>query len=334
MSKQVEICEALQKELQAGVYPEKSRFPSEGELADRFGVSTITVNKAVGLLIQKGYLARSGSRRGGTVVKSCRIFPKALIGIVNDFQSTFHSRIVTGAMNAAWNAGYGLFPLPYDPKSMEMWTRQLNAEIIAGILTVSSTRLTVPLPVIYIDKTNFDHFPELCQVRCDSYSGGRKIAELLLREGHREIVYYCSGQEAIEDVSRRRGFIDRLGEAGVPDPESRIFSASSGSLHCLCRALEEELRRFPGLTALACETDPYAFDMLRAGRKLGIDVGGKIRLTGFGNVREIQALFPFPTIEQHPEETGYRACLRLLELMEKPEAPPFVEELPVELIVP
>ena len=59
-----------------------------------------------------------------------------------------------------------------------------------------------------------------------------------------------------------------------------------------------------------------------------------IRLTGFGNVREIQALFPFPTVEQHPEETGYRACLKLLELMEKPETPPFVEELPVELIVP
>jgi len=37
---------------------------------------------------------------------------------------------------------------------------------------------------------------------------------------------------------------------------------------------------------------------------------------------------------ERPEETGYRACLKLIELMEKPETPPFVEELPVELIVP
>jgi len=334
LSKQFEIGEALRKELENGVYPEGSRFPSEGELADRFGVSTITVNKAVGLLIQKGYLARSGSRRSGTVVKCCRIFPRAMIGIINDFNCSFHSLIVMGVMNAACQRGYALCPFPYDPDALGNWMRQLNNESIVGVLSISAIKFSCSLPVVYIDKNDRNH--DSYQVRCDSYSGGRMIADLLLKEGHRNIVYYSNNYEPLEDVPRRRGFVDRLREAGISAPESRIFSASSSSLHGVCRALEEERRRFPDFTALACETDPLAFDMLRAGRKLGIDVGGKIRLTGFGNVREIQNLFPFPTIEQHPEETGFRACLKLIDLLENPDkkTAPFVDELPVELIVP
>ena len=334
MSKQIEIGEALRKELESGAYPGGSRFPSEGELADRFGVSSITVNKAVGLLIQKGYLARSGSRRGGTVVKCCRIFPRALIGIINDLHSSFHSLIVMGAMNAASQRGYGLCSFPYDPEALGNWMRQLNNESIVGVLSISSIRFNYPLPVVYIDQNDRNH--DLYQVRCDSYSGGRMIADLLLKEGHRNIVYYSNNYDPLEDVPRCQGFADRLREAGISAPESRFFSASSLSLHCVCLALEEARRRFPGFTAIACDNDNYAFDMLRAGRKLGIDVGGKIRLTGFGNVPEIQELFPFPTIEQHPEETGFRACLKLIGLLENPDkkTAPFVDELPVELIVP
>lgn len=335
MNKYTEISMTLQDELQNGVYPAQSRFPSEGELADRFAVSTITVNRAVERLVQLGFLERSGSRRGGTVVRAGKKFPRGLIGIVTDLGTSFHNRVMAGAMSAAYNDNYALCPLPYDPDLMEMWLKQLKeGSSVAGILTLSAIRLTVPLPTVYIDKTNLDHYHDLCQVRCDSYSGGKMIADFLLREGHREIVYFHIGTESLEDVPRRHGFLNRLREAGIPSPESRIFSVPTNSTHSYCRALETARRRFPDFSALACETDYDAFEMLRAGRKINMDIGRKIRLTGFGNVQEIQRLTAFPTIEQHPEETGYRACLKLLEMLHSPakQAVPFLEELPVELI--
>lgn len=47
--------------LAAGKYPGGTRFPSEYELAERFGVHKITANKAVSLLVNE-HLLKRGSR--------------------------------------------------------------------------------------------------------------------------------------------------------------------------------------------------------------------------------------------------------------------------------
>ena len=60
----------LRRKIQTGEYQPSMRLPSEAELAAQFGVSTITVKKAVLNLVEQGLLKRKQGK--GTFV----VFPK------------------------------------------------------------------------------------------------------------------------------------------------------------------------------------------------------------------------------------------------------------------
>lgn len=61
------VFEALKSDLVNGKYAVGSLFPTENELESRFGVSKITVRKAVELLVEEGYLFKQ-SGVGTTVI--------------------------------------------------------------------------------------------------------------------------------------------------------------------------------------------------------------------------------------------------------------------------
>lgn len=59
----VRIADELREDLVAGRYPVGGPFPSIGELAQRFGAAKMTVDRAVDVLRNEGYLeSRQGSR--------------------------------------------------------------------------------------------------------------------------------------------------------------------------------------------------------------------------------------------------------------------------------
>ena len=53
-----QVEEMLRRKIQTGEYQPSMRLPSEAELAAQFGVSTITVKKAVLNLVEQGLLKR------------------------------------------------------------------------------------------------------------------------------------------------------------------------------------------------------------------------------------------------------------------------------------
>ncbi|MFR6103144.1 MAG: GntR family transcriptional regulator [Christensenellales bacterium] len=65
-----QVEEMLRRKIQTGEYQPSMRLPSEAELAAQFGVSTITVKKAVLNLVEQGLLKRKQGK--GTFV----VFPK------------------------------------------------------------------------------------------------------------------------------------------------------------------------------------------------------------------------------------------------------------------
>lgn len=77
MSKYQELRQILAAEIAAGRYPPGSRFPTDHELCDRFGVSRHTVRDAIRDLQRRGTLAR---RRGsGTLVSALLEGPGAWV---------------------------------------------------------------------------------------------------------------------------------------------------------------------------------------------------------------------------------------------------------------
>jgi GntR family transcriptional regulator len=63
------ICEALQHQI--GTLPQSSLLPSEHDLAQRFGVSRVTIRRALGLLERSGLVSRQRGR--GTTVSPPKI---------------------------------------------------------------------------------------------------------------------------------------------------------------------------------------------------------------------------------------------------------------------
>ena len=66
-----QLIRKLRNDIAAGVYPVHSRIPSEQELCDAYGVSRVTVRKALAVLTQEGLLKRHQGK--GTFVGLPRI---------------------------------------------------------------------------------------------------------------------------------------------------------------------------------------------------------------------------------------------------------------------
>ena len=64
---------ALERALDRGALSKGDRLPAERELAERFGVSRMTLRQALGALEQRGRLRRSKGRYGGTFVTDPRL---------------------------------------------------------------------------------------------------------------------------------------------------------------------------------------------------------------------------------------------------------------------
>lgn len=67
----IQIKDYIRLNIQAGVFPENSRIPSERQLAEQFQVSRLTVSKAINELIQDGLLHSHVGK--GTFVSSTKI---------------------------------------------------------------------------------------------------------------------------------------------------------------------------------------------------------------------------------------------------------------------
>ncbi len=331
MTKQDQITLVLRDEIRQGKYPVSSKLPSEQELSDRFAASTITVNKAVGILVQQGYLERSESSRGGTRVKNPTPFPDGNIYFLTELKINFCAEIVSGAVKQAALRNYALCLLMPMVGELTETLKKLRDSGCKGLLTNCYGLLPEqPFPVVYLDAMVKEE--EFFVVRCNSYQGGRQLVEALWKAGHREMIYF-SDFPGIRQTERMQGFIDYLTEKGIKDIERRIFVARNNTAH----AAQDELRKIskihPGCTAIVCSTDFEAFNLIQGAVRLGFDLQERYAVTGFGNVKEVQMLYPIPTVEQHPFEIGMRGCEKLIEIIQYGEEhTEHVEVLGVEIL--
>jgi DNA-binding GntR family transcriptional regulator len=70
----LQLKEILKNKINAGEYPENTKIPAEPELTENYGVSRITVRKAVEELVEEGYLIKKQGK--GTFVNHHKVFRK------------------------------------------------------------------------------------------------------------------------------------------------------------------------------------------------------------------------------------------------------------------
>ncbi len=336
MSKIDDLTDKLRKMLADGVFPPGSRFPSEYDLQERFGVSRMTANKAVSLLAAEGLLSR-GVRGSGTYVNKMTNFPKGWIAAIEEFEHPYNMGMIAGAAQEAFAQGYMLSVFRPNLNGVGYLMNALQDSDCLGVLGTfyqfDSFPADFPKPVICLDSgIEPGRGRQRHSVTCDNYGAAYEMMEKILAAGKKNAVM-LGIESSPNRRCRMRGFADAMTRYGVSDVEKRKYLMHHGSKHEVKLALQKILRQRPEVDFIATDSDDIVFRIMQVWESEQFDWPGRIGLSGFGNVHGIADLHHIPSVNQHPWHIGAEAVRALLDMVQNGEpAEPLQIEVPAEVV--
>lgn len=328
------IFDSLKESINNKQYAADQQLPTEQELMKQFGVSRITVKRAMDELEAAGYIYRrqgSGSfvaqeseKEKGSV-RNDDPFSDTIGFILPSFASSGLSEYIQGASDEAERRGYRL-SIHTTQESTVKEREFLHALPKGGIRGIifypTNVRSNMDViyamhmnqyPIVTIDK-HCEGLP-VSSVVAHNYAGGRMAADHLIKLGHSRIAFVSSvGLDAAPSVKNRYfGYCQALVENGIPnDPELVILDFleawnTQGGEHFYASLLNRLLSR--GVTAIQAENDIVAVNVMKAAIGLGVSVPEQLSVVGFDN-SDIAPSFAIPlsTVEQPFYAIGRKAA--------------------------
>ncbi|MBE6375093.1 MAG: GntR family transcriptional regulator [Lentisphaerae bacterium] len=310
------IYRILKKRIADGIYAPGSRFPSEDTLLLEFSVSKVTINKIVSKLVNEELLVR-GVRGAGTRVAQQIFRPAGHIAFIGKLNA-FTMEILRGVQKECLHQH--LFPVVFSPEADELTfcLSTMNKKNVLGIITVGYGIIKTPdgLPTVCLDY-NLPHQlsdESISFISSDNFSGGKNMIREVLKRGHREIAIFSSERFVLSKdapvAPRISGFYAALQEAGYSDFAERTFYGMPNSLPDAKNCLSSILDKYPNVSIICTDSDHSAELLHKAAKSMNISCPGKIALTGFGNVSNLE----IASVNQHPDRQGQLAVRRIVTL--------------------
>jgi len=317
----------LRQRILSGALKPGDQMPNEFALAEEFGVSRLTVNKAMGDLVRENYLVRQRGR--GTFVSDRETQPDLLIHVVSNYASR--------------NPG---FALPAHDPSRGFSDHRILLGIIQACQTIRCQTKFVDLPgderlrarpgcrpaVLMLDLDipaiarmvengcvvvvpYFPAPPELCSsVVTDWEAAFYDATQHLLRLGHRRVALLTNTvKNDVKLQLRSAGCARALREAGVYDP-AMVLNAWPPA-ETTREALDFLLKLDHPPTALLATNDICARYAMRCLQERGLRVPEDMAVVGFDDDPEAEHCHPALTTCHPPHfECGVEAVNLLKKL--------------------
>lgn len=332
-----QVRELLRERIAQGIYKPDQSIPDERSMAKQFGLSRMTVRRAIMDLTAEGLLTRTRGKgtfvRGSFAPRERRGRPP-LLGIVAPFgqadvrNSLFCHRILAGIQEASEQAGYSLaFRRVSEP--YEAFVANLREDTaLKGLILVEMHNpplqqmlAKLPIPSVLVDSCQPDDAaPVFNEVNHDSTAAVREAVASLVRLGHREIALFMHEARTHLHRMRRAGYEQALRAHGLPVRPERIFefNPSGETAYALMKTL---LRQEQPPTALVCAGgDELTFGALAAVQQQGLQVPRDFSVIGYGDTI-VFAVPPLSTIRVPWEALGKTGVQVLLERFKQPTAP-------------
>ena len=306
------------------------------DLARLAGVSTSTVSRALSgsELINPETreriqtLARQFNYTVNSVATNLRSGVGRTIAVVvpyekasrQSFADPFLHGIVGSLADALTERGYEMLLSRIDASRLDASAALVDGGRAAGLILIGQWRhhdqlnamAARGLPMVVwgarLPKQNY------CIVGGDNRRGGRLVAEHLLAQGRRRMVFL--GDAGLPEVAQRySGFVQVLRKNALALPERQIASASflaySGR-----KAMLELIDVNPSLDAVFASSDLLAMAAIGALRERGRRIPADVAVVGYDDV-ELAAYFnpPITTVRQPIHEAGERLVETLLSLV-------------------
>lgn len=352
--KHAQLFAALSRDIRAGRWRQGERLPSEAQLVKAFGVSRITVTRAMRDLQAAGLIERrAGSGSYIRPTRSARshsfgilvpelgeteIFDPICRGMMASPLAGQHALVwgnasrsgsAMAAQENAWQlcrqyierkvAGVFFAPLEFAPAPDEINQRIARALDDARIPMVLLDRPLLPCPA----PVRHD------LVGIDNRRAGYIITDHLLQAGSRRVHFVALPGTASTVVDREAGFREALWAWARPVEAASAHRLDPGDVAAV-RALMKSHRP----DGIACANDRTAGRLMHSLLQLGYRVPGDVRLVGIDDVGYASLLpVPLTTLRQPTQQIGDAALALMLDRIARPELPPRDTRLPCELIV-
>jgi LacI family transcriptional regulator len=195
-------------------------------------------------------------------------------------------------------------------------------------------RLAARLPVVLL--TGSRHDDDLSRVSVDNTGGMRELTEHLINSHGLRELRFVGSIAAADRMERFAAFRATLRAAKLRVPRKPLaatveYRAIAGDL----RAMAADLIARDALPeAFVCVTDEVALALMDALRDAGVDVPGRVAVTGFDGLVAGRLVTPeLTTVRQPMEAMGGLVVQSLIDRIERPNEPTLTRRLPVQLVL-
>jgi len=291
---------------------------------DKEGTRPSTKGKVLKAMEELNYqpevAARELSFGSGTLIGINEI----IMGSSHHLKGPFYNRFFLTMLEEAFKCGFRVREIPASDNGMPSFLP--DAMVILGAHD-ADPRLEyleeAGVPFVLIGRGLYSSW-----VTGDDVSGGYQAGKHLLKLGHRDILHFTSHMTGQVAQDRYKGFLQALGEAGVPHrPEflvSELFTPLD-SYRAMRQYLDEKGRIF---SAVFAGSDEIAQGVRTALEDSGISVPGDISIVGYDDLPEIA--YDLTTVHQDIPLLASSALSILKDLLAGGESRS--ELMPVQLI--
>ncbi|MFL6658083.1 MAG: LacI family DNA-binding transcriptional regulator [Massilia sp.] len=208
-----------------------------------------------------------------------------------------------------------LFALPSEGEMgailADVWQHQIDGALVAARLAPAQMAEFEKrgIPVVLFNR-HLDQ-PNVNAIVCDQGAAARLIVSRLAQAGHRRFALIEGPPDSVIAQERRRGACAQLSTLGLPAPlvVSGNYDYASGARGM--RAIVRQLGSAPD--AIVCGNDVMAIGCLDTARhEMGLDVPGRLSITGFDGVSQASWLSYQLTTLRQPMQAMVMAACRLL----------------------
>ena len=350
--KYLEVYTALRRDLQSGRWKHGDRMPTEADLVETFGVSRITVARAMRDLQAAGLVKRRAG--SGTFATSPGMASRQSFGLlIPDLGETDIFEPICQGMMASplarqhallWGSSSGVGA----SKKERAWhlccqyiERQVSGVFFAPLeLTPAQHELNrrigdalddARIPVVLLDRPLVP-YPETGDhdlVGIDNHHAGYVITDHLLRSGCRRILFVGIPNSAPTVDEREAGYREALYMRNVPFDRAFAIRLDPDNGEKV-----REIMKSHRPDGIVCANDRTAGKLMHSLRLLKYRVPKDVRLVGIDDV-EYAKLLPVPltTLRQPTLQIGQAAVALMLERIAQRDLPPREVRLHCELIV-
>lgn len=356
------IIDDILNDIQTEALKPGDKIPTDHELMKLYGVSRITVTRAINELVQRRFVYRV-KKRGSFICESQdeELMTKGatpfgrlpIISVVLPFDESFGYDILRGVEMMCQEKGfYMTFHISGGEAAKEREILQrLEQDGVSGIIVYPqsgsqnigtfSQMLIRNVPYVFIDRQV--EGIDVTSILTDNLMGMHEVTKHLIDLGHQKIAFIgLDSADAGSVKERYKGYCQALIEAGIALRSEyivdvrRVKQENYGTERPnLAAQLLRELTSMPEPpTALAAVNDVTAVQFIKAASMLGISVPDELSITGFDNLSFSEHLdVPLTTVEQQFVEFGRLAASLLIDEQWRPNGAAMIQRLSTKLIV-